>query len=217
MAPQRLPGFGNSGGTGKITVTAANANNVNAGLIGKDETVNLSPENYFFANADTLYVADSGAPKNTSADSPLGDGGLQKWTLSGGTWTLDYTLSAGLDLVANSGTSGSTGLYGLTGKDIIVDGMQEVELFATNYTIGDTDQTYLYGLTDVLGDLTAQAGESFVELEQAPADATFKGVAFAPAPAPELSTWAMMLLGFVGLGVFGSKARRGTGVQAGVA
>ena len=72
--------------------------------------MSLSPENYFFANADTLYVADSGAPKNTSADSPLGDGGLQKWTLSGGTWTLDYTLSAGLDLVANSGTSGSTGL-----------------------------------------------------------------------------------------------------------
>ena len=69
----------------------------------------------------------------------------------------------------------------------------------------------------MLGDLTAQAGESFVELEQAPADATFKGVAFAPAPAPELSTWAMMLLGFVGLGFFGSKARRGTGVQAGVA
>ena len=31
-------------------------------------------------------------------------------------------------------------------------------------------------------------------------DATFKGVAFAPAAAPELSTWAMMLLGFVGLG-----------------
>ena len=198
--PAKLPGFGNSGGTGKITVTAANANNVNAGLIGKDETVNLSPENYFFANPDTLYVADSGAPKNSSADSSLGDGGLQKWTLSDGTWTLDYTLSAGLDLVANSGTSGSTGLYGLTGKDIAVDGMQEVELFATNYTIGDTDPTFLYGITDVLDDLTAQAGETFVELEKAPDDATFKGVAFAPAPAPEASTWAMMLMGFVGLG-----------------
>jgi hypothetical protein len=198
--PAQLPGFGNSGGTGKITVTAATANNVNAGLIGKNETVNLSPENYFFANADTLYVADSGSPKNTSADSPLGDGGLQKWTLSKGTWTLDYTLSAGLNLVANSGTSGSTGLYGLTGKDVTVDGVQEVELLATNYTIGDTDQTYLYGIADVLGDLTAQAGESFAELEQAPADATFKGVAFAPSPVPEASTWAMMLLGFVGLG-----------------
>jgi hypothetical protein len=207
--PAMLPGFGNSGGTGKITVIAANANNVNAGLIGKNETVNLSPENYFFANPDTLYVDDSGAPKNTSANSPLGDGGLQKWTLSNGTWTLDYTLSAGLDLVANSGTSGSTGLYGLTGKDVTVGGVQEVELFATNYTIGDTDPTYLYGISDVLGDLTAQAGESFVELEQAPADANFKGVAFAPSPVPEPSTWAMMLLGFLGLGYCGSKALAG--------
>jgi hypothetical protein len=34
--PAMLPGFGNSGGTGKITVNAANANNVNAGLIGKN-------------------------------------------------------------------------------------------------------------------------------------------------------------------------------------
>jgi hypothetical protein len=203
--PAMLPGFGNSGGTGKITVTAANANNVNAGLVGEDMTVNLSPENYFFANADTLYVADSGSPKNTSADSSLGDGGLQKWTLSDGTWTLDYTISGGLDLVANSGTSGSTGLYGLTGKDITVDGVQEVELFATNYTIGDTDQTYLYGVTDVLGDLTAQAGESFAELEKAPSDTTFKGVAFAPAAAPEPSTWAMMMLGFLGLGFVGRR------------
>jgi hypothetical protein len=196
-----LPGYGNSGGTGKITVTAANANNVNAGLVGQNKTVNLSPENYFFASADTMYVADSGAPKNDSANSPLGDGGLQKWTLSNGTWTLDYTLSAGLDLVANSGAAGSTGLYGLTGKDVTIGGVQEVELFATNYTIGDTDQTYLYGITDVLGDLTAQAGESFATLETAPADTTFKGVAFAPSSAvPEPSTWAMMLLGFVGLG-----------------
>ena len=203
--PAMLPGFGNSGGTGKITVTASNANNVNAGLVGQNKTVNLSPENYFFANADTLYVADSGSPKNTSADSSLGDGGLQKWTMSDGTWTLDYTISDGLNLVANSGAAGSTGLYGLTGKDITVDGVQEVELFATNYTIGDTDQTYLYGITDVLGDLTAQAGESFATLETAPADTTFKGVAFAPSPVPEPSTWAMMLLGFVG---FGFAARR---------
>jgi hypothetical protein len=76
-----------------------------------------------------------------------------------------------------------------------VNGVEEVELFATNYTIGDTDQTYLYGVTDVLGDLTAQAGESFTPLETAPADTTFKGVAFAPST-PEPSTWSMMLIGF---------------------
>ena len=136
--PAMLPGFGNSGGTGKITVTAANANTSTPASSAK-QTVNLSPENYFFANAYTLYVADSGAPKNTSANSPLGDGGLQKWTLSNGTWTLDYTLSAGLISSRTAATSGSTGLYGLTGKDVTVDGVQEVELFATNYTIGDTD------------------------------------------------------------------------------
>ena len=128
-----LAGFGNSGGTGKITVTAANANNVNASLVGKDVTVNLSPENYFFADPDTLYVADTGAPKNDSADSPLGDGGLQKWTLSDGKWSLDYTISDGLDLVANNtadpdNTSGSTGLYGLAGKVVTIDGVEEVEL-----------------------------------------------------------------------------------------
>jgi hypothetical protein len=211
--PAMLPGFGNSGGTGKITVTAANANNVNAGLIGKNETVNLSPENYFFANPDTLYVADAGSPKNTSADSSLGDGGLQKWTLSDGTWMLDYTISDGLDLVPNSDSSGSTGLYGLTGKVVTIDGTQEVELFATNFTIGDTDPTFLYGLTDVLGDLTAQAGETFVELEAAPADTTFKGVAFAPAAAPELSTWAMMLLGFAGLGLAVRQQRQAKAVS----
>jgi hypothetical protein len=217
--PAMLSGFGNSGGTGKITVTAANANNVNASLVGKDVTVNLSPENYFFANADTLYVADTGAPKNDSADSPLGDGGLQKWTLSSGKWSLDYTISDGLDLVANNtadpdNTSGSTGLCGLAGKVVTVDGVEEVELFATNFTIGDTDPTFLYGLTDVLGDLTAQTGEKFLELEKAPDDANFKGVAFAPAAAPEPSTWAMMLMGFLGFGYFGYKARRGNVLQA---
>ena len=31
--------------------------------------INISPESFFFANATTLYVADSGMPKNTSADS----------------------------------------------------------------------------------------------------------------------------------------------------
>jgi hypothetical protein len=211
--PAMLPGFGNAGGTGKITVTAANANNVNLGLVGQNMTVNLSPENYFFADPDTLYVTDTGAPKNTSADSPLGDGGLQKWTLSGGKWKLDYTISDGLNLVANNtadpnNTSGSTGLYGLAGKVVTIGGVKEVELFATNFTIGDTDPTFLYGVTDVVGDLTAQLGEKFVQLETAPDNANFKGVAFAPAAAPEPSTWAMMLIGFLGVGYVRHKIRR---------
>jgi hypothetical protein len=201
--PTQLSGFGTSS-TGKLTITSginSNGNTFNAGT-----AINLSPENYFFANATTLYVADSGDPKNNSnctsgngcsGSTTVGDGGLQKWTLSGNTWTLDYTLWQGLGLVSNgqgSATTGTTGLYGLTGEVV----GNNVELYATNFTLGDTDQTYLYGITDLLGATTASsvAGESFTELEAAPLDSNFKGVAFAPVPLPPA---VVLMLGGLGL------------------
>jgi hypothetical protein len=205
--PTMLTGFGNTGGTGKYTITAANTNGINV----PGTVINLSPEDYFFANSTTLYVADSGAPKNDSAqtsdpNTALGDGGLQKWSLVGNTWVLDYTLSDGLNLVANTHTClvagvatpcGTSGLFGLTGE-VVGD---DVELFTTNYTLGDTDQTYLYGITDLLGDTTGPApDESFTQLFAAPADTTFKGVSFAPVAVPEPTTWALLLGGFAMIG-----------------
>ena len=204
--PTMLTGFGNSGGTGKESMTAATGNGLNTG-----DQINLSPEAYFFANATTLYVADSGAPKNDSANSALGDGGLQKWIDVKGTWTLEYTISAGLNLVANStanpaDVTGTTGLLGLTGK-VLSDG--EVELFATNFTIGDTDPTYLFGVDDQLGATKLQAGEALQILASAPADSNFKGVSFAPVPEPE--TWALMLVGVGLIGAAGRAERRRMG------
>jgi hypothetical protein len=201
--PTELSGFGNSGGTGKLTINSTNGNGINS----SGEIVNLSPENYFFANPSTLYVADSGSPKNTSGGSPQGDGGLQKWVNSkpdgSGTWTLEYTLSAGLNLEQNNATNsgdtdGTTGLYGLTGEVI----GNEVELFATNYTIADLDPTFLYGITDTLS-ATTSAGESFTELAEAPVDSNFKGVSFAPVAsqtaAPEPASFTLLLLAMTGL------------------
>ena len=198
--PTRLNGFGNSGGTGKFTLTASTVNGVNS--IGQE--INLSPEQFFFASSTVMYVADSGMPKNDSVtndrgSSTLGDGGLQKWVLINGSWTLEYTISTGLGLVANTGASGTTGLFGLTGE--LVGG--NVELFATNYTIGDTDQTYLYGLTDSLSALAPASGEGFTTLAAAPGDSRFRGLAFAPTPEP--STWALLI---VGVGLMGLKLRR---------
>ncbi len=145
-------------------------------------TVNLSPENYFFANATTLYIADGGNPKQLGN----GDGGLQKWSLVGSTWQLDYTLTAGLNLQSNSiadpgaGGQGTTGLIGLTGTVV----GNTVQLYATNATIGDLNQTYVFGIADALGDTTAaQAfGETFSTLFTAPADTNVRGIAFAPTP-----------------------------------
>lgn len=166
--------------TGKLVLTASETNGINS----TGQQINLSPINYFFANASTLYVADGGNPKQNSATSLLGDGGLQKWINTksdgSGTWQLEYTLSAGLNLVANpsatpADTSGTTGLYGLTGT---VSGTT-VYLYATNYTINDLDPTYLYGITDSLS-ATTNPGESFTLLDTAPPDSNFKGVSFAP-------------------------------------
>jgi hypothetical protein len=184
--PTALPGI-----NGTITLKAGQTNTVNAGSV--NATINLSPENFYFANATTLYVADSGSPK---IGKSAGDGGLQKWTLTNGSWNLDYTLSQGLGLVPNTASSGTTGLYGLTGQ--VVNG--QVELFATNYTIGDTDPTYLFGITDQLGATTAPSGESFTTLETAPADSNFKGVAFAPvSPTPLPSSMMLFGSGLLGL------------------
>ena len=193
--PTALPGL-----NGAITLANGNGNSVN----GSSGSAYLSPENFFYANSTTLYVADTGLSKNGTqgtATGNLGDGGLQKWSLVNGTWTLDYTLSTGLNLVANTSSHGVSGLYGLTGKVV----GNEVELFATSYVLGDTDQTYLYGLTDMLSDTSASqvTGEDFTTLEAAPADSEFKGVSLAPVPLPP---GLPLLLG--GLVAVGLVARR---------
>lgn len=191
--PTQLNGFGTTA-TGKYSISNGDGNTINA----NGDQINLSPENYFFANPNTLYVADSGDSKQTSATSSLGDGGLQKWSLNNGTWVLDYTLSTGLNLVPNTDSDGSSGLYGLTGE--VIGG--NVELFATNYTLADTDPTFLYGITDTLADtLPSQVtSETFTELAAAPADSNFKGVAFAPV-APEPAPFALLGVGLLAVGL----------------
>jgi hypothetical protein len=193
--PTALPGL-----NGAISLANGNGNALN----GSSGSAYLSPENFFYANATTLYVADSGDSKNGTqgtASGNIGDGGLQKWSLVNGTWKLDYTLSTGLNLVANTNSDGVSGLYGLTGKVV----GNNVELFATSYVLGDTDQTYLYGITDMLSDTSASqvAGEDFSTLEAAPADSEFKGVSLAPVPLPP---GLPLLLG--GLVAVGLVARR---------
>ena len=178
--PVMLNNFGTTAQNGKVTITAApnsNGNGLNAGL-----QINVSPNGYFFASPSILYVADTGNGKQTSANSSLGDGGLQKWINTAadgsGTWNLAYTLYQGLNLVSNKSASGTTGLYALTGT--VSAG--SVLLYATDSTIGDLDPSHLYGITDTLAFTTPSeaAAETFTQLAAAPLDSNFKGVSFTP-------------------------------------
>ena len=155
---------------GTVTLTASDGNTVNGADAG--DVVNLSPENFFFANSTTLYVADGGDPKNGG----LGDGGLQKWTFNGTQWILDYTLSAGLNLVPDTSSSGTSGLIGLTGEVV----GNSVELFATNETLTDLGQTYVYEITDQLDATTPALDESFDPILTASPDENIRGISFAP-------------------------------------
>lgn len=68
-------------GTGLPTTSG----NVATVLPGFPSTSGPSNYDFYFADPTTLYVAD---------DRPiLSGGGIQKWTESGGTWTLQYTLA----------------------------------------------------------------------------------------------------------------------------
>jgi hypothetical protein len=204
--PTQLHGFGTTS-TGDVTITAQTTNGVNsAGKI-----VNLSPEEVFFASSTVMYVADSGDPKNGGGDtSGLGDGGLQKWDDVNGTWTLEYTLGLGqgLPLVKNSASSGTSGLFAVTGQYDPATG--DEDLYVTTFSLTDTGATYLYEITDPLTAetiSTASGVDKFNLLETAPADSDFKGVSFAPSvlePAPEPGAWALLL---VGVCVVGGSAR----------
>lgn len=80
------------------------------GFPGSPDSANTShfPFGIWFANANTLYVADEGPGSIGTFDTTDAyddalpqngnTGGLEKWVLSGGSWNLAYTLTNGLGL-----------------------------------------------------------------------------------------------------------------------
>jgi hypothetical protein len=166
---------------------------------GAGTSVEFSPQDFVLANSTTMYVADTGAPKATGN----GDGGIQKWSLSGGIWSLDYTLTPS-DFLSASAASVSGGETGFEDLALQVVG-NSVDIYAISYTQGPDGQgNGLYGVVDSLSNLSAGDAESetVTELESSPgidgstADYNFKGVSFAPTAAvPEPGTWGMVIAG----------------------
>ncbi len=167
----------------------------------------FTPFGLYFANAHTLYVADEGTG---DAVDVAQHAGLEKWSLVGGTWKLDYTLRTGLigDPYGVTGWNYEETAIGLRNLTARFDGNGDITFWATTATSsssGDNgaDPNQIVEITDALAATTLPTNESFAVFDPAKAGLRYGGVAYAT---PEPSTWAMIALGFAGLGW---AARRG--------
>jgi hypothetical protein len=159
-------------GTGLPTT----AGQTTALLPGFPTTTGPSPYDFFFASATTLYVAD---------DRTTAGGGIQKWTLAGGTWTLQYTLTAGTGV----GCRGLTGTF--TGGAVTLWTTTTANVLARVLDTGPTAPL----VTLITGNPnTALRGVRFV---RTPASTTFSGT-------PCATTVGTPFVGVVGEPVIGN-------------
>jgi hypothetical protein len=146
-----------------------------------------NPFGIFFADANTLYVADEGDGTTANAATST-NAGLQKWVLKNGVWTRVYVLQAGLNLgqpytIANYPTPlnpATDGLRNIAGK---VNNDGTVTIWGVTSTIstnGDqgADPNKLVVITDTIANTTAPsaASESFTTLRTANAGEVLRGV-----------------------------------------
>jgi hypothetical protein len=176
--------------------------------LAKNLTTPAAPFGLWFANADTLYVADEG--DQFAGDTTLythaaaqTTAGIQKWTFNSSTriWSLAYTLQTGLELgvpytvnhyptgnnpVTNLPWAPATGgIRNITGT---VDRDGKVTLYGITSTVsgnGDqgADPNRLVAVTDDLTntDPAKAAKEKFTIIRKAEFAEVLRGVSFAPA------------------------------------
>jgi hypothetical protein len=150
-----------------------------------------NPFGLFFANANTLYVADEG--DGTAADAATSpNAGLQKWVLSNGVWTRVYVLQNGLNLgqpysIPNYPSSlnpSTDGLRNITGR-VNSDGTATIwAITSTVSASGDqgADPNRLVVISDVIAntDPAIAAQEQFGTLRTAVAGEVLRGISFTP-------------------------------------
>jgi hypothetical protein len=175
--------------------------------LAKNLATPAAPFGLWFANADTLYVADEG--DGFASDTTLythaaaqTTAGIQKWIFNSSTktWSLAYTLQTGLELGVpytvdhyptgnNSATNlpwapATDGIRNITGT---VDWDGKITIYGITSTVsgnGDqgADPNRLVAVTDTLSntDPTAAAKEKFTIVREADFAEVLRGVAFAP-------------------------------------
>ncbi|MEO6437233.1 MAG: PEP-CTERM sorting domain-containing protein [Tepidisphaeraceae bacterium] len=148
-------------------------------LPGFPTTAGPAPDDYWFMNDDTVYLAD------VRTDGI--NGGIQKWARNVGTnvWELQYTMTGvGNGLTTIGG--GAAGVHGLTGY---INGLNQAVLFATGFDGAGANQTKLFTLTDI------GAASPYTTLATSAVNTAFRGVEIALLPPiPEPTTLGLFSL-----------------------
>lgn len=183
----------------------------------KKATMLSYPFGIWFADANTLYIADEGDGYTGGTDlythaTAQTTAGLQKWIFNPTTktWNLAYTMQTGLNLGTPytvhgypAGTNSATGLPWAPATDGLrqlvgqVGRNGRVTIWATTSTIsgnGDTgaDPNQLVAITDVLSNANANvaASEKFFILRKAGFGEVLRGVSFTPGTrTPQRGGW----------------------------
>jgi hypothetical protein len=175
--------------------------------LAKSDTTDF-PFGIWFANRNTLYVAEEGDGTNTfstttgqftaAAASPTS--GLQKWVFNptAGSWQLAYTLQSGLQLGQPyivpgypTGTNPVTGMPWAPATDGLrnITGRVNLDGTATIWGVTSTvsgggdqgaDPNKLVAVTDRLTASTPPSGETFRTVRPAISGAVVRGVSFTP-------------------------------------
>jgi hypothetical protein len=191
-----------------LGVTPSNMCVLNGFPTNLAKTATLFPFGVWFADAKTLYVADEGngtatfstASNTYTAAAAQTSAGLQKWVFNDATssWTLAYTLQAGLGLGVPYTVKGDpTGTNAVTGLpwSPATDGLRNitgrvnrdgtVTIWAVTSTVsgnGDqgADPNRLVSITDKLSATTPPASESFSTVRTAGFGEALRGISFTP-------------------------------------
>lgn len=162
-----------------LPATSGQSTALLAGMPASDAS--HQPWDFWFADAVTLYVADS---------RTNGAGGIQKWTKTGSTWALQYTLAASPTV----GCRAVTGIRDLGGTT----------LWATTTEISGNQ---LVAVVDT------GAGATFTTLATAPTNTGFRGVRFVRTPpsAANVGAGCATSAGVPTIGVGGGQPVSGNG------
>ena len=153
-----------------------------------------NPFGIFFANANTLYVADEGTGVAADAATSIA-AGLQKWSLVNGTWQRLYVMQKGLNLgqaysvpnypaALNPATDGLRNIAGRLNADGTVTIWGVTSTISSNGDQG-ADPNLLVTVTDTLAnsDATVGAAQQFTVLKIAAYKELLRGVSLTPSVA----------------------------------